>query len=386
MAVFDIAFQGGGAKGCAFAGVLQVLEERRHQVRRVVGTSAGAITATLLAAGYRSDELLAAVTERVNGTPRLATFMDPPRAGDFSQADLDRSEIMKAAEQTVPLFNTPVPPLLEKPQEEARKAELKAQKAIAERAQNMLLRSPHGRMLFSFVECGGFFEGRAIIDWIEGMLTKKGFPPGVTFKGFAAKGKDLSVVASDTTDMEMLVLNRTTAPDCPVAQAVRMSMSIPFVWREVEWEESWGKYLNRPKFGPQGGNIIVDGGLLSNFPIDLIMSSAESVMDVMGPFDPSGATSIGFSIDVTLPVPGTEDTNVPKKPRDQPVFVQRVARLIDTMTGTRDKEASIRFKQSICPIPAKGYGTLEFDMSPDRLDKLIRAAHDAAGAFAPLKT
>ena len=57
------------------------------------------------------------------------------------------------------------------------------------------------------------------------------------------KGCDLSLVVTDTTNREMLVLNHRTAPDVPVAMAVRMSMSIPFVWREVVWQKEWGALL-----------------------------------------------------------------------------------------------------------------------------------------------
>ena len=48
---FDMVFEGGGAKGMVFVGAFKVLEDRGHTARRLVGTSAGAITATLLTAG-----------------------------------------------------------------------------------------------------------------------------------------------------------------------------------------------------------------------------------------------------------------------------------------------------------------------------------------------
>ena len=64
-----------------------------------------------------------------------------------------------------------------------------------------------------------------------------------------AKRCDLSLVVTDTTNREMLVLNHRTAPDVPVAMAVRMSMSIPFVWREVVWHKEWGTYCGTDKTG-----------------------------------------------------------------------------------------------------------------------------------------
>ena len=83
MAKFDLVFEGGGAKGSVFAGALEVFFGAGHQAARLVGTSAGAITAALLAAGYTPAEMLAAVNEQRNGKPRFATFMDVPEATEF---------------------------------------------------------------------------------------------------------------------------------------------------------------------------------------------------------------------------------------------------------------------------------------------------------------
>ncbi|GGM40141.1 hypothetical protein GCM10011351_27820 [Paraliobacillus quinghaiensis] len=67
----DGVFSGGGVKAFAFIGVLEVLEERNFSFDRVAGTSAGAIVAGLLAAGYTSKELKKMFTEL-----DLAQFMD----------------------------------------------------------------------------------------------------------------------------------------------------------------------------------------------------------------------------------------------------------------------------------------------------------------------
>ncbi|WP_066193012.1 MULTISPECIES: patatin-like phospholipase family protein [Gracilibacillus] len=53
----DGVFSGGGVKAFVFIGALQALEEKNIQFERVAGTSAGALFATLLAAGYTSKEL-----------------------------------------------------------------------------------------------------------------------------------------------------------------------------------------------------------------------------------------------------------------------------------------------------------------------------------------
>lgn len=60
----DMVFEGGGAKGIAFLGALAELERRGMEPDRIVGTSAGAIFATLLAAGFDAKSLRKAVARR----------------------------------------------------------------------------------------------------------------------------------------------------------------------------------------------------------------------------------------------------------------------------------------------------------------------------------
>lgn len=62
----NLAFKGGGVLGIAYAGAIQVLEEKGvlATVERVAGTSAGAITAALVSLNYSSAE----ITPIVKGT------------------------------------------------------------------------------------------------------------------------------------------------------------------------------------------------------------------------------------------------------------------------------------------------------------------------------
>ena len=231
--------------------------------------------------------------------------------------------------------------------------------------------------IFSFLECGGFYSGRTFLAWLREKLAVKGIGPNDTLKTFAEKTKsDLSLVASDATDMEMLVLNHRTAPDVPVANAVRMSMSIPFVWQEVVWQKEWGTYMGREKTH----NIIVDGGVLSNFPIRLIATMDDGIRTIMGDTDPHAAGNLGLLIDEKLRVPGAPDTEKTPLPVTRLRTVQRISRLVDTMTGASDNDVIRRFDSEICRLPAKGYGTLEFGMEGERLNLFLQAAREAMTA------
>ena len=54
----DLVMEGGGVKGIALAGALEVLEERGYRVNRVAGSSAGAIAGALAASGISAREMV----------------------------------------------------------------------------------------------------------------------------------------------------------------------------------------------------------------------------------------------------------------------------------------------------------------------------------------
>jgi NTE family protein len=53
----DLVCEGGGVKGIGLAGAFSVLEEHGYKPQNLAGTSAGAITAALIAAGYSAAEV-----------------------------------------------------------------------------------------------------------------------------------------------------------------------------------------------------------------------------------------------------------------------------------------------------------------------------------------
>lgn len=359
----DIVFEGGGAKGLVLVGAINYLEQQGHTFGRVVGTSAGAISATLLAAGYDATELQAAANARLpNGKPVFSAFMDTPKS--FREKTIEKSVLYHLFQD----IDLPYVPKV---------VEGHIDKLVMEE----LLKSDDFREVFSFVELGGVYAGDFFRHWVaEKLNAKKAGLGDMTLAEFAAAtGSHLTICASDTTGQELLVLNHRTAPDCPVRWAVRMSMSIPFVWQEVRWNTEWGTYRGRDITGHK----VVDGGVLSNFPLELLVSTTPDVLDVMGP--PTGNAVLGLLIDETLPVP-----NAPPAPKTKKGIgtelahlrvVKRVTRLVDTMTSARDRFVESGFKDDVCHLPAKGYGTTEFDMSDARIKALIDGGYDAMKSF-----
>jgi predicted acylesterase/phospholipase RssA len=152
-----------------------------------------------------------------------------------------------------------------------------------------------------------------------------------------------------------------------------MSMSIPLVWDEVQWREEWGKYRNQDVTG----HVFVDGGLLSNFPLELFISAAPEVTHVMGPKQANPV--LGLLIDEKLEVPVTSRgflVNSSAKVADLAI-VRRIERLVDTATGAHDNRVIEEHGDIIVRLPAKGYGTTEFDMDETRLGSLVEAGRRA---------
>lgn len=105
----------------------------------------------------------------------------------------------------------------------------------------------------------GKYDGSVIEQWMDALLKKKGI---TKFKDVIVNGKSiLKVIVADITKRKMIIL----PDDLPeygldplefsIARAVRMSCSIPFYFTPEKLE-----YSNSISY-------IVDGGLLSNFPI-----------------------------------------------------------------------------------------------------------------------
>jgi predicted acylesterase/phospholipase RssA len=359
---YDLVFEGGGAKGMVFVGAMQELERRGHTVGRILGTSAGAIMATFTAAGFSISEMLDALKEKdKHGVPVFQKFLGQPRP--FTSEEIASSATKAALEQ---MDIRHLPNFLEE----------NFDKFILQ-----LMSRNELSHIFSFVERGGWYSADEFLAWGRAKLDqaapdgKKRNMSGMSFAEMhRTTGRELSLVAADTTDHRMLVLNHRTAPRLPVAWGMRMSMSLPLLWQEVIWQPEWGTYLDRPL----AGHRVVDGGLLSNFPIELFLSNDPHVISLMGPKTSQGV--LGMLIDESLSVDGATDLSPQTSPATRITDLQtaqRIMDLIDTATQAHDKMVIEAFEQFVCRLPAKSYETTEFDMSDERREKLIAAGRSA---------
>jgi predicted acylesterase/phospholipase RssA len=382
MSQIDLIFEGGGAKGMVFGGALQVLfNEAGHTHGRLLGTSAGAIMVVGLAAGYTPDEIMLALQEQTSaGEPIFQTFLGMP--APFDDDAVSQSTIHQALEELdLPL----VPDWIEG--------------RLDDWIARQLASRPSFRHLFSLVERGGWYSADPFLDWLRQRLdepkpdgTPRGYSGMTLREFFEVTGVEMTLVAADTTWQRMLLLNHNTAPGVPVVWAARMSMSFPLFWQEVEWDPDWGFYYTFEKsFGQLlpnnlAGHTIVDGGLLSNFPIALFLADHPDVEVVVGPARVKNV--LGLLIDEAIEVPNCP----PRPPSARPVdvgalgLVRRLNSLLNTATKAADNTAIAAFPNHVVRLPARGYGTMQFDMTDGEREALVEAGRVAMRTFLASQT
>ena len=296
----DAVFEGGGVKGIGLIGAVAVAEENCYKWENIAGTSAGAIVAALLAAGYNSSELKNVMQELDYNRFKDATFIDK-----------------------VPVVG------------------------------------PIASLIFE----KGIYEGKFFEDWIGRLLLAKNVRTFGDLVINQYRDNDqyrfkLRVIASDISQGRMLVLPYDISDygirpeDLNVAAAVRMSMSIPFFYEPVK--------LKNMKTNKT--NYIVDGGLLSNFPVWLF-DAASGV--------PEWPT---FGFKLVEPEEGT-----PNQVRGP---ISLLTALFSTMMEAHDARyiKDENFVRTI-PIPTLGIRTTEFDISRERSEELYQSGRKAAEQF-----
>jgi NTE family protein len=307
----DLVFEGGGVKGIGLAGAFSLLEERGYRAQNVAGTSAGAITAALIAAGFTASEL------------REIVF-----SLDFREFE-DRRWYERVG---------------------------------------------HAGFGLNLLRETGLYRGHVFYEWMKARLDEKKIR---TFADLDTGYEDpryksrLQVIVSDVTARQLLVLPRDAEVlgidpmQLEVAQAVRMSMSIPIFFEPVR--------VQNPKTNHE--HLIVDGGMLSNFPVWLF--DAEHG-------DPPAWPTFGcLLVEPDPKSPITERLPEPQRGRrGARGLVQLLSAMLHTMMEAHDRLylEQATFARTI-GIPTLGVGTTEFDLAPDRKEALYQSGRDAAASF-----
>ncbi len=272
-------FEGGGARGPALVGGVAAIEKQNITFRAVAGTSAGAIVASLLAAGYSATELLNMMLDK-----------------DFKD------------------FKDPVS------------------------------RIPILRHLIAWQQMG-FYKGDEFYRWIREKISLKVTGRRNSSPTFKDLPLPLAVIATDLYHKKEIVFSRNNFPELPVADAVRMSMSIPYFFRPVKF----------------GSSLTVDGGLASNFPAWVFQQEENfAPLPILGlRLEPDDLCST--EINGLLKLGGAAiDTTI--------------------RTHTMLQIANIQ-DLYIINLPTLGVQTTDFEISADKKEQLYKAGYDRTQAF-----
>jgi NTE family protein len=115
----------------------------------------------------------------------------------------------------------------------------------------------------NFLQKYGLESGKKLIEWLERLIIKKGYPIGITFSQLYKKtGVHLEILASNVNKYTLSIFDYKNTPNLKVIRAIRMSISVPFVFSAEKYK----------------GDIHVDGGLISNYPIHFFKDNLSSVL------------------------------------------------------------------------------------------------------------
>jgi NTE family protein len=184
----------------------------------------------------------------------------------------------------------------------------------------------------------GIHRGQKLYEWLYQLLQKKNI---VHFEDL--KTPDLKIVASDIRHKKILVFDAEHHPSLEVAEAVRMSIGIPFFFEAYRF----------------GQTLVVDGGLLSNYPLWVFAHSKEP--------------TLGFKL-------VSKGSNpVPQSPNS---FQQFLGSLVSTMLEARDKEdeKTIEWARTI-HIPSHDVATTDFSLDENTKEMLYGSGFVAADEY-----
>src|SRR5262245_55695553 len=248
-----LIFEGGGARCVAHIGALKALERKGVTIRGVAGTSAGALIAVLVAAGYKAEEIFSAEGETAGTSPILESVGLRVARDLFRRRD----QIALAA------F---IRPLLSAGRWAIPGVALAATLGLIGAGYWAESCLPCGISLAVIVIALLLLGGRRLLSGLVSLdrlhekldlaLRRRLGLDGdstrpVTFRDLRERGRSLRIVATNVDRRTLRLFSDKTTPDVSVVDAVIASMSMPVVFKP--WRIDGERYI--------------DGALVSNLPV-----------------------------------------------------------------------------------------------------------------------
>jgi NTE family protein len=347
----NLIFQGGGAKGVALLGGLKYLQEKDllKGIHRVGGTSAGAITAVLVAVGYDVPHI-----EEILASTDMMSFLDHPmsaqRLKDATGSEYKAIQALKLAYNGIKGLMHPL------------------------------------QMVQDLWHSTGVCPGDTFLTWLEDKISKQTGIVNCTFKELREqviqknKGKHLHVFTVRVGEKKELVRFSSEDPACDdliVSHAIRCSMSIPGVYvpHTLHYKDpNNGNVYPRPDQGSY-----VDGGILYNFPLDAFDEKAYQQMEFFSDQDKRGIKfnrhTLGFSLKVQA------DPNFQPQPVDTiGELLRSFKEIYDTGELILKRSNPNNVERTVeLDIPHE-IGTLSFGISPEQRSNLVQSAYEKTRA------
>ena len=361
-----IAMEGGGGKGIAFLGALQVLEGIGvlANVRGYAGASAGAITAFLLSMNYKVTDI-ESFLKRTNfdafweqpdprGLPAIGVaFTSRPTTmpEELIAKILEQVRNSSNAKALWTLLVTAWPPL---------GAAFAKQPAAA-------LASYWPRMVAYMFRDMGLFPGRAPRDVFEQEIQRAmGTSTGqfVTFAEHKKRFDKLLVLTGTNLSTGLTeVFSATTTPSFPVSDAVRISMGLPFIFKPYVISK-------KSADGPPCGTY-VDGGLWNNLPFREF--EGEGLSSLFTPKSAPGPMAVEKTLLLRLEV------NAGKKVKN--LWAMLKATLPGGLFGSGESQVNRRYADQVILLDTEGLDLVEFTPPPTVRDTVVKRARRATFGY-----
>ncbi|WP_017255729.1 patatin-like phospholipase family protein, partial [Pseudomonas tolaasii] len=247
-AVTQLVLSGGGAKGVAFPGAIKALEENNalQGVQSVSGSSAGAISAALLASGMTAQ----AFTE-LSDNLDLSSLMDSSNALTrwFQKAGSKVGNWLGKFSRHLQTATTVLPRL----------------GTEAEKLEELVRSQTRATVLARIAES----PSKADLPAVKAIADKLRAGGAVTFSDLHTLSphipaiKTLNITGTGTFEgrSQLVVFNASLTPDMDVARAAHISAALPVVFK-APVEQGHGFQVHGEK------NAFQDGGLMLNTPVD----------------------------------------------------------------------------------------------------------------------
>jgi NTE family protein len=371
--ITNLVFQGGGIKGLAYLGALEALFQRVdiQAIQRVGGTSAGAINALVLGLGYTLDEL-----KQLLKDVQFPLFMDGEFREPLLKLGKDHERLQTLGEQAKHIKQQPYPSMLSKAPVSASKAA--SQPEVKMLSEGFKLLKQHDLGLFP----GDFFRE----EWAEKLIQAK---TGIAYATFAElqdlkaqlpELKDIYFVGANITTGQAEVFSHETTPDAIVSDALRISMSIPLVFKPHQlYRKIQGKRLADKK-----GHWYVDGGIVDNYALWLFdqakylpNNQADADTAVINPH------TLGFRLVDNHRKAYYEQNTLPPTDNSTPDSLGGYTwQLLGLLSRKQESDHYLRQeKHRTIYIDYLGVQTTEFDLSDTRQEELIDSGRQAVNQY-----